>query len=60
MPLNINGDTVASEIALAIKADSLLLVTDTPGIKIDEEVQSIVSPKKKLQIGLKRGIFMGE
>ena len=33
-PLNINADTVASKIALAIKADSLLLVTDTPGIKI--------------------------
>src|SRR5690606_31822749 len=30
-PLNINGDTVASRIALAVEADSLLLVTDTPG-----------------------------
>lgn len=42
-PLNINGDTVASKIALAIKAESLLLVTDTPGIKIDGEVQQVVT-----------------
>lgn len=44
IPLNINADTVASEIALAVQADSLLLVTDTPGIKIEEQVQSVVSP----------------
>ncbi len=43
-PLNINADTVASKIALAIQADSLLLVTDTPGIKIQEQVQRIVTP----------------
>lgn len=43
IPLNINGDTVASEVALAIKAESLLLVTDTPGIKIDGEVQQLVT-----------------
>ncbi|TQR18143.1 acetylglutamate kinase [Psychrobacillus soli] len=42
-PLNINGDTVASKIALAIKAESLLLVTDTPGIKINGEVQQVVT-----------------
>ncbi|MFJ8065520.1 acetylglutamate kinase [Psychrobacillus sp. NPDC096426] len=44
-PLNINGDTVASKIALAIKAESLLLVTDTPGIKIGGEVQQNVTAK---------------
>lgn len=38
-PLNINADTVASSVALAMQADRLLLVTDTPGIKIDEQVQ---------------------
>ena len=45
-PLNINADTVASEIALAIKAESLQLVTDTPGVKIDGEVQEIATSKK--------------
>lgn len=48
-PLNINADTVASKIALAIKADSLLLVTDTPGIRIQEEVQRVVTPIKIAQ-----------
>jgi acetylglutamate kinase len=45
-PLNINADTVASKITLAIKAESLLLVTDTPGIRIGGEVQQVVSPTK--------------
>ncbi|NYF25464.1 acetylglutamate kinase [Sporosarcina sp. JAI121] len=43
-PLNINADTVASEIALAMNADSLLLVTDTPGISIEDCVQQTASP----------------
>lgn len=42
--LNINGDTVASEIALALEADSLLLVTDVNGIRINDEYQSKVTP----------------
>jgi acetylglutamate kinase len=46
VPLNINGDTVASEISLALKADSLLLVTDTPGIRIDNIVQSTASEEE--------------
>jgi acetylglutamate kinase len=31
-PLNINGDTVASQLAGALKADALVLVTSTPGV----------------------------
>lgn len=42
--LNINGDTIASEIALALEADSLLLVTDVNGIRINDEYQSKVTP----------------
>ncbi|MFB5086114.1 acetylglutamate kinase [Psychrobacillus sp. PGGUH221] len=42
-PLNINADTVANKVALAIKAESLQLVTDTPGIKIEGEVQQVVT-----------------
>ena len=41
--LNINGDTVASEIALAVKAESLLLVTDVSGIRINDEYQKEVT-----------------
>ncbi|MDV6378039.1 acetylglutamate kinase [Sporosarcina sp. GW1-11] len=43
-PLNVNADTVASQIALAVNAESLLLVTDTPGIKIDDKPQAQVVP----------------
>ena len=41
--LNINGDTVASEIALAVHAESLLLVTDVAGIRIHDEYQAQVT-----------------
>lgn len=47
--LNINGDTVASEIALAIGADSLLLVTDVSGIRIHGEYQKQVTPEQIYQ-----------
>lgn len=33
--LNINGDTVASQLAGALKADALLLITSTPGVLRD-------------------------
>ncbi|MGX9134508.1 acetylglutamate kinase [Rummeliibacillus sp. JY-2-4R] len=45
IPLNINGDTVASDIALAINAEALLLVTDTAGIRINDQVQTDVNPE---------------
>jgi len=48
-PLNINADTVASKIALAINADSLLLVTDTPGIQIEGSVRHMASPTEIVQ-----------
>jgi len=42
--LNINGDTVASEVALATGAESLLLVTDVSGIRIEGEYQGEATP----------------
>lgn len=44
-PLNINADTVASRVALAVEAESLLLVTDTPGIKIQGEPKEQAFPE---------------
>ena len=44
-PLNVNADTVASEIALAIGAESLLLVTDTSGIRIGDQPQTEAVPQ---------------
>lgn len=43
--LNINGDTVASEVALAIDAVSLLLVTDVSGIRIEGQYQKEATPE---------------
>lgn len=43
MTLNMNADTVASKVALAVGAESLLLVTDTPGIHIGGNIQRRVS-----------------
>ena len=45
-PLNINGDTVASEVALAIEAESLLLVTDVAGIRIEDKYQQQVTEQQ--------------
>ncbi|POZ55307.1 Acetylglutamate kinase [Lysinibacillus sphaericus] len=42
--LNINGDTMASEVALAVGAESLLLVTDVSGIRIQGDYQTEVTP----------------
>lgn len=44
--LNINGDTVASEIALRAGAERLLLVTDVAGIRIGGEYQKQVTPEQ--------------
>jgi acetylglutamate kinase len=49
LPLNINADTVASKVALAMNADSLILVTDTPGIQIEGSVQQTASPTEIIQ-----------
>ena len=42
--LNINGDTIASEVALAVAAESLLLVTDVSGIHIEGQYQEEANP----------------
>ncbi|BDH62618.1 acetylglutamate kinase [Lysinibacillus sp. PLM2] len=44
--LNINGDTVACSVALAVHADSLLLVTDVAGIRIHDEFQQLATPSQ--------------
>jgi len=42
---NINADTVAGEIAAALGAEKLILLTDTPGILKDYKDQSTLIPK---------------
>ncbi|GMU62136.1 MAG: acetylglutamate kinase [Myxococcaceae bacterium] len=43
--LNINGDTVASQLAGALKADALVLVTSTPGVLRDVKDPSSRIPR---------------
>lgn len=44
--LNINGDTVASEIALEWGANELMLVTDTAGVKFHDETVDELTPEQ--------------
>ena len=44
--LNINGDTVASSVALAVQSESLLLVTDVSGIRIEGVYQQEVTEEQ--------------
>jgi acetylglutamate kinase len=44
-PLNINGDTVASQLAGALEADALVLVTSTPGVLADVKDPSSRLPR---------------
>lgn len=56
--LNINGDTVASEVALAIKAESLLLVTDVSGIRIEDTWQTEAT-KQQIDAWIEEGHIYG-
>jgi acetylglutamate kinase len=40
---NINADTVAGEIAAALKAEKLMLLTDVEGVKMSKEDENIIS-----------------
>ncbi len=46
---NINADTVAGEIAAALGAEKLILLTDTPGILKDSKNPSTLIPKIDIQ-----------
>lgn len=40
---NINADTVASEIAIALKAEKLVLLTDVEGVKMSKDTDEIIT-----------------
>jgi len=48
--LNINADTVAGHVAAKIKAEKLILVSDTPGIRTGPEADSYASHVTREQI----------
>ena len=51
-PYNINADTVASEIAVALKAQRLLLITGAPGVLRDKEDPKSRIPELNQHTGL--------
>ena len=48
--LNINADSVAGHVARALKAEKLILVSDTHGIRTSEHAESFASTLKKAEI----------
>lgn len=48
-PYNINADTVAGELAAALGAEKLILLTDIPGILKDKDDTSTLMPKLDIQ-----------
>jgi len=57
-PLNINADTMAGSIAGAIKAEKLILLTDTPGILIDGKLVTGLN-KQKVESYIQSGQISG-
>ena len=56
---NINADTVASAVACALKAEKLIILTDTPGI-LDENGDVVFElTKKKVAEYIERGVISG-
>jgi len=57
--LNINADTVASEIAAALKAEKLILASDVDGIlRADKSLISRVTPEE-IETLIKQGVIRG-
>jgi len=63
--LNVNGDQMASEIAKALRADALILLTDVPGVLVDGKVVSEISAeeaerfaKEKIGAGMNIKVIM--
>ncbi len=59
---NVNADTVAAELAISLKAEKLILLTDTPGILKDKEnPQSLIkklNPKSAYEL-IETGVIQG-
>ncbi|HEX7008975.1 MAG TPA: acetylglutamate kinase [Phycisphaeraceae bacterium] len=57
--LNVNADSVAGHVAAAVKAEKLVLVSDTHGVRTSEDVNDLVSHLTKPQIEdlIQRGVI---
>lgn len=57
-PLNINADTMAGAIASALKAEKLILLTDTPGVLHEGKTLTGLNPQKVREL-ISEGIIQG-
>ncbi|CAK1245274.1 acetylglutamate kinase [Fructobacillus cardui] len=49
-PLNVNADSAAQALATMASADQLILLTDVPGVLVNEEVVTALNPLKANQL----------
>lgn len=56
--LNINADYVATALAIALKAERLILMTDVPGVKEDGQILAQLSTKQA-QEKISSGVITG-
>lgn len=56
--MNINADTMAGEIAAALKADKLILLTDTQGVLQNNQVLTGLTPMKVSEL-IQSGVISG-
>ena len=57
--LNINADTMASAVAVAMGAKKLILLTDTPGVIIDKKTLEYIDPESVAQLKQNKEISGG-
>ncbi len=55
---NVNADLAASELAMALKADDLIFVSDVPGVLIDDTVRKEI-PTSEIEELIKQGYITG-
>ena len=57
-PLNVNADEAAAALAVGLKADRIVFVSDVPGVLVDGEVASVLRADEA-EAGLAEGVFEG-
>ena len=57
-PLNVNADEAAAALAVGLKADRIVFVSDVPGVLVDGEVAAVLRADEA-EAGLADGVFEG-
>lgn len=57
-PLNVNADEAAAALAVGLRAERIVFVSDVPGVLVDGAVASVL-PADAAEAGLANGVFEG-